>query len=84
VVAIDGFWFSSEPEGGEGLFESFYDQQARASLPGWRYLDPAPIVALFERAGFTRLAVRPLEEIYRTAARRPSSQPSYALLGFAS
>ena len=83
VVAIDGFWFTSEPEGGEGLFESFYDRQARASLPGWRYCDPAPIMALFERAGFTRLAARPLEEIYRAAAHRPSSRPSYALLGFA-
>jgi hypothetical protein len=38
---------------------------------------------LLERAGFTRLAARPLEEIYRTAAHRPSSQSSYALLGFA-
>jgi ubiquinone/menaquinone biosynthesis C-methylase UbiE len=83
VVAIDGFWFTSEPEGGEGLFESFYDRQARASLPGWRYCDPAPIMALLERAGFTRLAARPLEEIYRAAAHRPSSRPSYALLGFA-
>jgi ubiquinone/menaquinone biosynthesis C-methylase UbiE len=81
VVAIDGFWFNSEPESGEGLFESFYDRQARASLPGWRYFDPAPVMALFERAGFTHLEIRPLEEIYRAAAHRPSSQPSYALLG---
>jgi ubiquinone/menaquinone biosynthesis C-methylase UbiE len=83
VVAIDGFWFSSEPEGDEGFFESFYDRQARASLPGWRYHDPAPILALFEQAGFTRLSVRPLQEIHRAAAHKPSPQPSYALLGYA-
>ena len=82
VVAIDGFWFSAEPQRDEGFFESFYDREARESLPGWRYHDPAPIVALFEQAVFTRLAVRPLEEIHQTAAHRPSPQPSYALLGF--
>jgi SAM-dependent methyltransferase len=83
VVAIDGFWFSAEPQSDEGFFESFYDREARESLPGWRYHDPAPIAAVFEQAGFIRLAVRPLEEIHRTAAYRPSPQPSYALIGFA-
>ena len=83
VVAIDGFWFSAEPQRDEGFFESYYDREARESLPGWRYRDAAPIAAAFEQAGFTRLAVRPLEEIHRTAAHRPAPQPSYALVGLA-
>ena len=65
---MDGFWFGAEPQRDDGFFESFYDQRARESLPGWRYRDAAPIAAVFEQAGFTRLALWSLEEIHRTAA----------------
>src|SRR5262249_43767866 len=82
VVAIDGFWFEppSEAEELDGLFESYYDRSARASLPGWRYFDTGPIVALFSRAGFSRLTVTSLDEIHRAALRPPSDQPPYAVV----
>jgi hypothetical protein len=54
-----------------------------ADTPGWRYFDTEPILALFSRAGFTRLTVISLEEVHRTAVHPPSDQPSYAVVGFA-
>jgi SAM-dependent methyltransferase len=88
VVAIDGFWFEPEADDEttaeqDGLFESFYDRRARASLPGWRYFDTSAIVALFERAGFSGLTVVSLDEIHRTASHAPADQPPYAIVGFA-
>ena len=72
MTAIDGFWFEpeAEPSGArpEGLFEAFYDRSARASLPGWRYFDTEPIVALFAEAGFSRVTVAWLEEVHRVAS----------------
>jgi ubiquinone/menaquinone biosynthesis C-methylase UbiE len=86
VVAIDGFWFaplSADDAPNEGLFEAFYDRSARASLPGWRYFDTDPIVALFNEAGFSRLTVTWLEEVRRVAEHPGSDRPPYAVVGFA-
>jgi ubiquinone/menaquinone biosynthesis C-methylase UbiE len=66
VVVIDGFWFDGP---GDALFESYYDEATRGSLPGWRYFDTAPIVDLLGTAGFANVTVRLLAE------------PSYAVTG---
>jgi ubiquinone/menaquinone biosynthesis C-methylase UbiE len=68
VVVIDGFWFDGP---GNELFESYYDEATRNSLPGWRYFDTAPIVDLFGAAGFAKVTVRSLAD------------PSYAVLAVA-
>src|SRR5690348_16315483 len=70
VVVIDGFWFPPDSPS-DGLVSSYYDEATRASLPGWRYFDTAPIVALFEAAGLAAVTVRSLES------------PSYAITGIA-
>jgi hypothetical protein len=83
LVAIDGFWFQPGGPVSGGLFESFYDQPARERLPGWRYFDTEPIVALFERAGFSRVTAASLDEVHRSAIHVGSDQPPYAIVGFA-
>ena len=67
VVVIDGFWFADP---GNELFESYYDEATRASLPGWRYFDTQSIADLLGAAGFASVTVRSL----------PS--PSFAMSGF--
>jgi ubiquinone/menaquinone biosynthesis C-methylase UbiE len=80
AIAIDGFWFADEgPDDDDGLFGSFYDREARASLPGWRYSDADAIGTLFTRAGFGRVTAAQLDEVHR-AAEHPS-RPSYAVVG---
>ena len=85
VIAIDGFWFEPEAQDEQpvGLFESFYDRSARASLPGWRYFDTGPIVEHFSRAGFDRVTVTSLEQVHRAALHPGSDRPPYAIVGYA-
>ena len=88
VVAIDGFWFKPAREAtdsteGSGLFERFYSNEIRSTLPGWRYFSVEPLVELFEGAGFSRVTVMPLEAVQRVALHPPSEEPAYALVAFA-
>jgi len=83
VVTIDGFWFKPDEQPVEGLFESFYTPDTREQLPGWQYFDTASVCALFEAAGFSDVSVVRLDEVQRLALNPPSSQPAYALTGFA-
>jgi SAM-dependent methyltransferase len=85
VVVLDGFWFEplrdDEPDG-EGLFESHYTREMRKNLPGWQYSDTAPIMRLFEQAGFARVTVTTLDAIHRAAVNPPGNAPGYALTAF--
>jgi ubiquinone/menaquinone biosynthesis C-methylase UbiE len=85
VVVIDGFWFSPEdvekPDG--GFFESFFTRDTKKQLPGWQFFETGPIVTLFKGVGFSNVSVQQLDEIHRMALDPSSSQPPFAIVGFA-
>lgn len=80
LVAIDGFWFREEPEPEPGLFASSYTPQTRAALPTMRFEQPAPLVAMLERAGFVNVEVSDLAGVHALAARPPSTEPWYVVV----
>lgn len=84
VVVIDGFFFEPvrDDQPDEGPFERFYSRDVRRALPGWKYFDIAPIVGLFEEAGFERTSAISLDAIQRAARNPPSDRPPYALTAF--
>lgn len=86
AVVIDGFWFKPLSDDGpeeKGLFEEHYTRATRRSLPGWQIFDPAPVIALFERAGFRRVSVETLDAVHRASENPPGDTPSYVVTGFA-
>jgi SAM-dependent methyltransferase len=83
VVAIDGFWFREPPEPSEpdevGLFDRYYTKETRAALPAMSLASPAPVAALFARAGFSDVAVSDLAAVHALAADPPSPEPWYVV-----
>lgn len=90
VVAIDGFWFreseapsevaTSEQPQEVGLFERYYTKETRAALPAMSFASPAPVIALFERAGFSNVEVSRLAAVHALAEHPPSAEPWYVVV----
>jgi SAM-dependent methyltransferase len=84
VVAIDGHWFrdqhSSENAEEPGLFDRHYTGETRSALPVMAAVNPEPVVATFERAGFTKIAVSYLASVHAVAERPPSDKPWYVIV----
>ena len=86
AIVVDGFWFkpvSDDAQEEAGLFGDHYSQDTRRALPGWQFFDPKPVVAMFERAGFVRVAVETLDAIHRASENPPGETPSYVVTGYA-
>lgn len=90
VVAIDGFWFresgAASDEGAReqpeqvGLFDRYYTRETRAALPAMSFASAAPIVAMFERAGFSRVERSDLAAVHALAEDPPSAEPWYVVV----
>lgn len=83
VVAIDGHWFEEEPPAGEGeggFFERHYTPETRSALPLMTAADTRPVVATFERAGFTGIEVSFLDAVHAVAEHPPSPRPWYVIV----
>jgi SAM-dependent methyltransferase len=85
VVAIDGFWFTSEQPDTDanadapGFFDAHYTSDTRGALPFMALNDVRPILAAFRRAGFAEVDVQQLDAIHRLAQDPPGNAPWYAI-----
>jgi SAM-dependent methyltransferase len=84
VIAIDGHWFpdAAPPADGQepGPFDRYYTRETRAALPWMTARSPQPVVAAFERAGFTQVELRYLREVHALALEPPSQDPWYVVV----
>jgi ubiquinone/menaquinone biosynthesis C-methylase UbiE len=56
VLSVDGFWFADEAPAdpaSPSVFDQYYSPATRAALPFMGLADTGPIVATFERAGYS-------------------------------
>ena len=82
VVVIDGFWFAqSRPEEGFDLFERYYTDQTRESLPAMRWERVEPVADLLRLAGFSEVTVSDLADVHCVADHPPSAEPWYLVTG---
>jgi ubiquinone/menaquinone biosynthesis C-methylase UbiE len=84
VVAIDGQWFT-EPlppagEEGDNVFAQHYSEDTRSRLPLMMALDPAPVAATFERAGWIDVEVSHLDTVYALADKPPGPTAWYVVV----
>ena len=82
VVVIDGFWFAqSRPEEGFDLFERYYTDRTRESLPAMHWERVEPVADLLRTAGFSEVTVGDLADVHAVADHPPSAQPWYWVTG---
>jgi ubiquinone/menaquinone biosynthesis C-methylase UbiE len=82
VIVIDGFWFTeSRPENDIEFFKQHYTDRTREALPAMGWDSVEPVANLLRSAGFSKITMGDLVDVYDVAEQHASTEPWFVVTG---